>query len=190
MRNFIAKTGSPFFSLTDIAGVTFINRIFETVSAIKSEGSYANIGYVSTLLTTIIENNLGNIDDIVTLILNFIIKEINSESISTKLLTIHLQIVFICLYYNPLFTIKVLDQSKCTDFIFKGIISNPQLFKSEFEKKRLVIGSLRLLQIDQNTLASSSVGVFVPELVKITVELAIEAYELRVKDADSEESEC
>lgn len=65
MRNFIAKTGVDFLALKDIAGVTFIDRILETVSCIKNSGSYAEMGYVSTLLTTIIENHVGKIDNVV-----------------------------------------------------------------------------------------------------------------------------
>lgn len=66
MRNFIAKTGVNFFSFKDIVNVSFMDRVFETVSSIKNSGSYPNMGYISTLLTTIVENNVGKIDPIVT----------------------------------------------------------------------------------------------------------------------------
>lgn len=113
MRNFIAKTGNNFFLYKDITNVSFMDRIFETVTCIKNSGSYADMGYISTLLTTIVENNIGKIDDIVALILKFSISEIQSSSISPKLLEVYLQIVFICFYYNPLFTLNIFNENNC-----------------------------------------------------------------------------
>ena len=86
MRNFISKTGIDFLSLKDITGVTFIDRILETISCIKNSGSYAEMGYVSTLLTTIIENHVGKIDNIVSIILKLAVDEIRSDKITPKLL--------------------------------------------------------------------------------------------------------
>ena len=190
MRNFIAKTGVDFFTLTDVAGATFLSRVFEAVGAIKGEGSYANAGYVSTLLNTLVENNLGAIDDVVASIVAFVVKEITSEDVSAKVLAVHLQVIFTCFYYDPQLTLGALNQHGAAEFIFKGIVSNPQLFRSEFEKKRVVVGNLRLLQLDQNALAASSIAAYIPELAKMTVELALRAVEQREKDQDSEQSEC
>ena len=72
-----------------------------------------------------------------------------------------------------------MDQNNCTDFIVKGVISNPQLFKTDFEKKRLVIGLLQLFQLDQDVLAKSSIAQFIPDLLKLMVEQCIIATDQR-----------
>ena len=190
MRNFVAKTGSKFFTLKDIAGVAFIDRVFETVSAVKQEGLVANMAYVCTLFHTVIENNIDRIDQYVSLIFQFSMSEVSCPSISPKLQAVHLQTIFMCFYYSPQLTLQLFSKVSNTDLIFQGVISSPQIFKSDFEKKRVVIGLMSLLQLDQNLLSSSCAGKFLPQLIALSVELAVQAAEERGKDKDSDESEC
>lgn len=63
----------------DIAGVTFINRIWQALEVAQKAGNKDKLAITETLLLTIIENNFGTIDAIIPNILTFAITELKQS---------------------------------------------------------------------------------------------------------------
>lgn len=64
------------FTCVDILNVTFIDRMWNALQFAKSTGKLDDLAISETLLITLLENNIGLIDDVLPTILTFALSEL------------------------------------------------------------------------------------------------------------------
>lgn len=142
-----------------------------------------------TLLITLIENNIGTIDDELQTVLSFVLVQLKASMENARLRLINLEVVVMCFFYNAGITLQLLDSQKYTESVLTVLLQNAYLFKTDFEKQRLMLGLIRLLGVIEVVGTATTAARFAQPIIKYLVELAVEIVKMRMEDGKSE-SEC
>lgn len=108
IRNYIAKMKAGFFVAVDVVGVSFITRVWQALEVQQKAGDKDKLAITETILITLIENNIGGIDTMIPNILTFAITELKTSLDHARLRLINLEVILMCLFYNPTLTLQLL----------------------------------------------------------------------------------
>jgi hypothetical protein len=190
IRNYIAKLKLSMFTTVDIVGETFVRRMWQAIEEARQSADNDKLAVCETLLITLIENNLGTIDDTIPTILSFLFNKLQKKIDHARLRLINLEVIVMCFFYNPELVLKLFDTQGYTDSILGLLLKNVQLFKADYEKQRLMLGLIRLLEINESTMAASILGQkYAQSILHYLVSLTVEIVKLRMSTEKSE-SEC
>lgn len=195
LRNYIAKLKQKLFVAVDVVGVTFIRRMWQTIEYsrnalnVNPNGEKDQLAVCETLLITLIENNIGTIDDELQTVLSFVLVQLKASMENARLRLINLEVVVMCFFYNAGITLQLLDSQKYTESVLTVLLQNAYLFKTDFEKQRLMLGLIRLLGVIEVVGTATTAARFAQPIIKYLVELAVEIVKMRMEDGKSE-SEC
>lgn len=173
MRNYIAKMRGQFFIAVDIVGVTFINRVWNCLETVQKGGNKDKMAILETLLITLVENNFGGIDSLIPNILTFSINELKGSLDHARLRLINLEVILMCFFYNSTLVLQLLESQNLTDSILSLLLQNISLFKADYEKQRLMLGLIKLLETNDAILNATVVSSkFAKPIIHFLVELA------------------
>ena len=184
-KNYISKTKESFLTMNDLFGVSFINLLFKAINRvyeISLNGSDDLDMVLSTTLNiTLIENNLGKIDNILPYILDTAIERIIKIEKSKQLKVVNFEVISLCLWYNPWITLTYLSSKNYVVPLFTNWFALLPQFKNDFDKIRVMFGLSSIFQMKENELPPeiiSSCSGLIKQIVKLTSEIL----ELREKE--------
>lgn len=90
--------------------------------------------------------------------------------------------------YNAGLVLRLLDGQQLTEAVITLLLQNLSLFKADFEKQRLMLGLIKLLEATAVNTTSPAFKYAQP-IVKFLAELAVDVVKMRMND-DKSESEC
>jgi hypothetical protein len=174
IRNYIAKLKLSMFTTVDIVGETFVRRMWQAIEEARQSADNDKLAVCDTIPT----------------ILSFVITQLQKNLDHARLRLINLEVIVMCFFYNPELVLKLFDTQGYTDSILGLLLKNVQLFKADYEKQRLMLGLIRLLEINESTMAASILGQkYAQSILHYLVSLTVEIVKLRMSTEKSE-SEC
>lgn len=189
LRNYIAKMHRAIFTCVDLLNVTFINRMWHALQFVKSTGKPDDLAISETLLITLLENNIGLVDDVLPTVLTFAITELKEHISYARLRLINLEVILMCLYYNSTMVLQLLDSQGFTDSVLQLILENTNLFKADYEKQRLMLGLIKLLEVNEAILSVSVAGQkYAKPITHYLVQLTTEIVKLRIEEKEESEA--
>lgn len=149
LKNYIQKGGVAFLQLQDIFGQTFWSLIQGTINRINEIGMNGSSDYdmicISTLYICVIENNKGQIDQLIPEIIKNTYNMIGKKT--KKVSALNIQVIAICMWYNIELTLSYLQQNNLVDEFFKHWFNILPAFNKDFDKMRVMYGFASLLNV-------------------------------------------
>ena len=141
---------------------------------------------ISTLYICVIENNKGQIDQLIPEIIKTTYNMIGKKT--KKVSALNIQVIAICMWYNIELTLSYLQQNNIVDEFFKNWFNILPAFNKDFDKMRVMYGFSSLLNIQQSNLPQYIYN-GMPQLIKELVKISSEILELREEEESVDQAE-
>lgn len=184
LKNYIQKSKQEFLTTVDFFGELHINLLFKAVENIYEFSFYGivDLALATTLIMTLIECHLGQIDSYISRIIKNALKNIeNNDSELVKM--INLEVISLTLWYNPWITLSYINENDMIEHLFQLWISIIPKFKYKIAKIRLLLGLASIFKIQQKDLPIFILNL-VFQFIKIIIKLSNEIIDLRIKQKE------
>ncbi|EGR30486.1 hypothetical protein IMG5_130780 [Ichthyophthirius multifiliis] len=192
LKNYFQKGKDIILQQNDIFGQNLVKLLFDLVEGIyqnQKNFTYTEQAIATSLIIGFVENMQSpQIDHILQNIIEQGLSKIKN-SINKNVKIINIQLISICLYYNPLLTLNFLVEFQCLDYYFQAYFENLGVFKTDFEKQRMLVGISSILKLQQSQLPQGILNSF-QGLVCYLVQLTTEIIKLREKGENKEDNNC
>eukprot|EP01016_Furgasonia_blochmanni_P056412 TRINITY_DN9612_c0_g4_i14.p1 TRINITY_DN9612_c0_g4~~TRINITY_DN9612_c0_g4_i14.p1 ORF type:complete len:722 (-),score=286.95 TRINITY_DN9612_c0_g4_i14:171-2336(-) len=189
--NFIGKGGPEFLAAKDEYGQSYVELLFRVIKKVYEVSLIGNddvdMVCANVLYFALIENHVGRIDPIIPHII-----DANLEGMKLgrgKLLNaICMEVICVCFWYNARITLACLDGKGVLIPFFEALFVNFPNFKNDFNKQRVMLGLVSILNLPENEIPALILQSLQP-LMKELVKMSSELLELRNKDESDDDND-
>ncbi len=155
----------------------FIKRVLD----INRNSKHLQDGVVAMkVIITMLENLFGKIDEALPLIIQMVVQclqECANEKTPPNYLSMLLQTLSMCFWYNTTLTFQILEQNQWTILVFQKWLQHMPTFKKDFELRRVIFGLTAIIK----TPAAQLPQVVAQRLPDITKQLVLLSVKMRLE---------
>ena len=153
VRTFIAKAPNKFITMSDKKGVKYFDYVIKLIESIislsESKSDYKEIKYSLKLISTLFDCYKGKVDKFYEQIIKYILVKYKSTSMDKNLEYYLMDLLSICFIYDPLKSLQIFQNQKCTQDIFQFWFKDLNKLKKMEDLKYNLIGICSLISIEQ-----------------------------------------
>ncbi|EAS00014.1 importin-beta amine-terminal domain protein (macronuclear) [Tetrahymena thermophila SB210] len=191
MKNYFQKGRDVILTQSDPFNQSLIQLLFEMVKITYSNSSEFN--EVDQMLATSLL--IGFVENMQENTIDQLLPEIVSQSIQRMgntqckpLKVVNIEVVALCIYYNPLLTLQILESNGWTSGFFREYFDLLNYFKADYDKQRMLVGISSVFKLNENQLPSTILQ-SMQGLMQYLVKLCMEIVELREKGEKEDNEE-